>query len=80
MLKEHDVVALTTDVPEDGLKAGDVGAIVSVHGDGESFAVEVLTLDGGTAGIAIVSADQIRPVSCEDVAHTRKMTAAALPA
>ena len=74
------MVALTADAPDDGLKAGDVGAIVSIHGDGEAFSVEVLTLDGGTAGIAVLSADQVRPVSCEDVAHTRKMTPAAAPA
>ena len=80
MLKEHDVVALTADAPEDGLEAGDVGAIVAVHGCGEAFSVEVLTLDGGTAGVAVLSADQVRPVSCEDVAHTRKMTPAAAPA
>lgn len=78
MLKEHDVVALTADAPEDGLEAGDVGAIVAIHGDGESFSVEVLTLDGGTAGIAVVSADQVRPVYCEDVAHTRKVVPAAV--
>ena len=30
MLKEHDVVVLMADAPEDGLKAGDVGTIIAV--------------------------------------------------
>lgn len=40
MLKEYDVVALTDDLPPEGLRRGDVGAIVHCHADGESFEVE----------------------------------------
>ena len=67
MLKEHDVVTLTADAPEDGLKAGDVGTIISVHGDGAEFAVEVVEPDGWTAGIAVVSPDQVRPASADEI-------------
>ena len=32
MLRETDVVVLAVDVPEYGLKRGDVGTVVMVHG------------------------------------------------
>ena len=35
MLKEHDRIVLTCDIPGEGLEAGDVGTIVHVHRHGE---------------------------------------------
>jgi len=35
VIKEHDCVVLLGDVTEDGLKAGDIGAVVHVHSAGE---------------------------------------------
>ncbi len=43
-LKEHEQVVLTTDLPEDGLCAGDVGIIVQVHRQGKAFEIESLAL------------------------------------
>ena len=34
MIKEHDIVVLTEDVPEEGLTAGDVGTVVHIHNQG----------------------------------------------
>ena len=45
MIKEHDRIVLTSDLPGEGLKAGDVGTVVHVHKQGEAFEVEFLTLD-----------------------------------
>ncbi len=67
MLKEHDVVVLMADAPEDGLKAGDVGTIIAVHGRGAEFAVEVVEPDGWTAGIAVVPPDQVRLASADEI-------------
>ena len=39
-----------------GLKAGDVGTIVYIQGNGEAFEVEFLKSDGYTVAIATVSA------------------------
>ena len=36
-IKEHDCVVLTTDLPKEGLKAGDVGTVVHIHGDGAAY-------------------------------------------
>ena len=48
MIKEHDIVVLTEDVPEEGLTAGDVGTVVHIHNNGEGYEVEFMTLTGQT--------------------------------
>jgi hypothetical protein len=73
MFKGHERVILTNDVPEEGLKAGDVGAIVHIHQQGAAFEVEFLTLDGETAAIATVPASQVRPVTNLDITHARRL-------
>ena len=75
-LREHDVVTLTVDVPEDGLKSGNVGTIVSVYGDGEAFAVEFIAFDGETIAIADVQADHVRPASADEIKRACRAPAA----
>ena len=31
MIKEHDIIVLTSDLPEEGLTAGDVGTVVHIR-------------------------------------------------
>ena len=62
MIKEHDRVVLRKSIPDQNLKAGDVGTVIHVHKKGEAFEVEFLTLHGETVGLATVTASQIRPV------------------
>lgn len=71
MIKEHDRIVLTSDLPKEGLKAGDVGTVVHIHSKGEAFEVEFFTLDGNTAAIATVLRSQIRAVSNRDLTHAR---------
>ena len=40
VLKELDLAALREDLPSYGLRAGDVGTVVFVHGDGLAYEVE----------------------------------------
>ena len=54
-----------------GLKAGDVGTIVYVQGNGEAFEVEFLKSDGYTVAIATVLASQARLATSEDCANYR---------
>ena len=46
MIKEHDRVVLKKEVPDQGLKTGDVGTVIHVHKKGVAFEVEFLTLQG----------------------------------
>ncbi|MCC7447508.1 MAG: DUF4926 domain-containing protein, partial [Anaerolineae bacterium] len=48
MIEELDSVVLTVDLPEHSLVAGDIGTVVLVHGKGEGYEVEFVTLDGQT--------------------------------
>ena len=66
MIKEHDRVVLTEDVPEEGLTAGDVGTVVHIHNNGEGYEVEFMTLTGQTIAVASLLAPQVRPVSRQD--------------
>ena len=77
MFEEHDVVILTGDVSEEGLREGDVGTIVSVLGGGAAFLVEFMTLDGHTVAVAELRAAQMRAVTNMDVDHARPIEAPA---
>ena len=72
-MKELDIIVLTEDVAADidggDLKAGDVGTIVDVLGQGEAFTVEFLTLDGNTAAVATVLPSQARLGTGYDIKH-----------
>ena len=75
MIKEHDRVVLKISVPQQGLKAGDVGTVVHVHKKGEAFEVEFLTLNGETVGVATLTAAQVRPVLKREITHARLLRA-----
>jgi len=76
MIKEHDCVVLTADVPEFGLRAGDIGTVVHVHDAGRGYEVEFMTLTGETVAVATLPARDVRAVNRRDLAHTREFQAA----
>ena len=71
MIRELDTVVLTTDLPEYGLMAGDVGTIVLVHRGGAGYEVEFMTMDGETITVVSLYASQVRPVGRREIAHVR---------
>jgi len=70
-MKELDSVVLTTDLPEHGLRVGDVGTVVMVLRDGAGFEVEVASLEGETVAVVTLLASQVRPIAGREVAHAR---------
>lgn len=70
MLREHDSAVLAHDLPEYGLKAGDVGTIVLVHPAG-GYEVEFMTLDGETVAVISLSTEEVRPIARREIAHAR---------
>lgn len=72
MIKEHDCVVLTRDMPDEGLQAGDVGTVVHIHRDEAAYEVEFLTLTGQTVAVATVLLSNLRPVSRKDMTHVRE--------
>jgi len=75
MAKELESVVLATDLREYGLKQGDIGTIVLVHGDGKGYEVEFMTLDGETVGVISLLPSQVRPIGRREIAHARSVTA-----
>jgi hypothetical protein len=75
MIKEHDRVVLTADVPAEGLKPGDVGTVVHIHCGGEAFEVEFMCLDGQTIAVVTLKASQVRPIQSREIAHARELAA-----
>ena len=54
MLKLFDTVTLKNDDPETGVKAGTVGTIVDVLGNGKAFTVEFFDEDGNTKEASLI--------------------------
>jgi hypothetical protein len=77
MIKELDCVALTVNLPDYGLVAGDVGAVVHVYPGMHSYQVEFATFDGRTVAVAKVSASEIRPLGEKEIHHARAFEPAA---
>ncbi len=76
MIEELASVVLTSDMPERGLAAGDIGTVVMVHDSGHGYTVEFMTLGGETVAVVTLAADQIRPIRPDEIAHVRQLIGA----
>ena len=76
MIKEHDCVVLTKDLPEEKLKAGDVGTVVHIHKNEAGYEVEFMTLSGETLTVVTLMASQVRPATKREIPHARELVAA----
>ena len=70
--RELDSVVLDRDVPERGLRRGDVGAIVHVHAPG-TFEVEFVRASGRTHALISLTAVDVRAVEDRDVVAVRSI-------
>jgi hypothetical protein len=71
-------VILTRDLPEEDLKAGDVGTIVERHvvpGMEDGYSVEFFDMTGRTVVVATVQASLLRAPTHADRPAVRAMTA-----
>jgi hypothetical protein len=73
MIKEHDCVVLTKDLPEEELVAGDIGTVVHIHDGGEGYEVEFMTLQGETVAIVTLLSSQLRALMRCDLGHAREL-------
>ncbi len=71
MIREHDTVVLTRDIPEHSLRAGDVGAVVSVHEAGRAFEVEFVAGDGRTVAVLTLGPGDVRSPAEAEILHVR---------
>ena len=75
MIEELEDVILTCDLPEHGLRRGDIGAVVLVHKEGKGYEVEFTTLAGETVAVVTLAANQVRASKAREIAHVRDLAA-----
>ncbi len=76
MIEELDIVVLSRDVPEPGLKQGDIGAVVHCYKRGEAFEVEFITGQGETVAVVTLNNEAMRPMRTKEILHVRELKAA----
>lgn len=73
-------VALARDLPEHGLKRGDVATLVdlapSADGTERGCVLEVFDAVGGTVAVVVVPADQVEPLHSGEVLAVRRLAQA----
>ena len=68
--RELDTVVLARDVPEAGLRAGDLGAVVQVYAS-DALEVEFMTASGRTQSLQTLRPEDVRPVRDDDLLVVR---------
>jgi len=72
--KTLDTVVLTHDLPAQGLRAGDLGAIVYVHSPAH-FEVEFVRASGRTQALLTLAETDLRLVADADLLAVREVSA-----
>lgn len=70
-----DIVVLNRDLPESGLKSGDVGTVVELY-DPDGIEVEFVTGAGTTQALVTLRRGDVHPVGREEMLSVRKLDAA----
>ena len=68
--KVLDTVVLATDLPEHGLRQGDLGAVVEVY-EPDGLEVEFVTASGKTEALVTLDVGNVRPVVDNDLVTVR---------
>jgi hypothetical protein len=75
-LEPLESVVLTHDLPERGLRAGDLGAIVETYPP-DGIEVEFVTADGHTQALVTLRTSDVRKVGPRDIVAVRPVQPAA---
>ena len=67
-----DTVVLVRDLPDHGLCAGDLGAVVEVY-DANGLEVEFVTASGRTKSVLTLSPKDVRPIADSDLIAVRSL-------
>jgi hypothetical protein len=67
-----DTVVLAKDLPEHGLRAGDLGAVVETYLP-DGLEVEFVTASGRTKALVTLKVDDVRPIADSDLIAVRSL-------
>lgn len=70
-----DTVVLVEDLPEHGLRAGDIGAVVELY-DSDGVEVEFVTGAGRTQALVSLRVEQVRRMNADEILSVRTVDAA----
>jgi hypothetical protein len=65
-----DTIVLERDLPDSGLRKGDLGAVVEVY-EPDGLEVEFVTASGRTVALVTLNARDVRPVADDDLVSVR---------
>ena len=65
-----DTIVLDRDLPDHGLRRGDLGAVVELY-EPDGLEVEFVTASGRTAALLTLTARDVRPVADDDLVAVR---------
>ena len=74
-LEMLSTVVLNEDLPEYGLRRGDVGAVVEIYGE-KGVEVEFVTGSGHTQALVTLAPSDVRPFGPSDLLSARSLEAA----
>lgn len=74
MFKELDLVVLTKNIKEYGLKKGDLGTIVHIYSDKKAMEVEFIARSGKTIAVLTLTPKDIRPTAQNEILHAREIS------
>jgi hypothetical protein len=67
-----ETVVLARDLPQHGLRAGDLGAVVEVY-EPDGLEVEFVTASGKTQALITLNVNDVRPVQENDLVAVRSV-------
>ena len=65
-----DTIVLDRDLPEHGLRKGDLGSVVEIY-EPDGLEVEFVTASGRSAALLTLTGRDVRPVSDDDLVSVR---------
>lgn len=71
-MRETEAAVLRRALPEAGLEAGDVGAIVHCH-PGDSYEVEFVSGEGATHAVLTLAGNDLRAIEPREILHVRSL-------
>jgi len=74
-IKLLDSVVLEKAIPEHGLKAGDIGAVVELY-DPNGLEVEFVTGSGKTQALLTLNTNDVRSIGADEILTARSIDAA----